>query len=171
VRARHGPQVMRGVRPTLMVSRVARTTKLSVPARIVLVAPPVGVVFAVQRGKGDLAGSVMSRGPDLQFDFVLLADRAPDGSPRFSGEFVQGPAGRKFVYVNSGTLAGQADSPWTRRAKVGLHMLRWETVERAAAHSGSVLQARIAGVGRDGGPACASVPILDDGWTVKGNGK
>jgi hypothetical protein len=123
------------------------------------------VVFALQRGRWELGEAITSSGQDLRFDFTLLADRVPDGSPRLSGEFVQGPAGRKFVYVNSGMLAGQADSCWTRRAKVGLKMLNWATVERATA-KGSLLQARIAGVAGDGGPACASVPLLDGGWLV-----
>src|SRR5512145_22340 len=144
---------------------MAREAKLSIPARIVVVAPPAGVVFALQRGRRELGGAATSSRQDLRFDFTLLANRAPDGSPRFSGEFVQGPAGGKFVYVNSGTLAGQADSCWTRRAKVGLPTLKWATVERAAS-AGNLLQARIAGVARDGGPACASVPLLDDGWII-----
>jgi hypothetical protein len=144
---------------------MGRDAKLTIPARIVVVAPPAGVVFALQRGRRELAGATVSTRQDLRFDFTLFANRAPDGAPRFSGEFVQGPAGGKFVYVNSGTLAGQADSCWTRRAKVGLQTLKWTTVTRAAS-AGNLLQARITGVGRDGGPACASVPLLDDGWIV-----
>lgn len=144
---------------------MVRDAKLNIPARIVVVAPPAGVVFALQRGRREIGGATTSSRQDLRFDFTLLAKRAPDGSPRFSGEFVQGPAGGKFVYVNSGTLAGQADSCWTRRAKVGLQTLQWATVERAAS-AGNLLQARIAGVSRDGGPACASVPLLDDGWII-----
>src|SRR5262249_31180794 len=140
--------------------------KLSVPARIVVLAPPAGVAFALQRGRRELSQVTVSSGRDLRFDLTLLADRGADGSPRFSGEFVQGPTGRKFVYVNSGRLAGQAGSCWTRRAKVGLHEVKWATVERAAAADGGVLQAQIAGVGRDGGPACASVSLLGKGWTV-----
>jgi hypothetical protein len=150
---------------------MGKAAKLSVPARIVVVAPPAGVVFALQRGRGEPTAPVMSKGADLEFHFALLVERAPDGSPRFSGEFVHGPAGGKFVYVNSGTLAGQAESPWTRRAKVGLQMLKWATVERVAAQPGTALHARIAGMGRDGGPACASVPLLDEGWTVERNGE
>jgi hypothetical protein len=133
-----------------------------------VLAPPAGVAFALQRGRRELGERAISSGQDLRFEFTLLAGRAPDGSLRFSGEFVQGPAGGKFVYVNSGSLAGQADSCWTRRAKVGLQMLNWATVERAAAAEGNLLQARIAGVARDGGPACASVPLLDGGWIVVG---
>ena len=123
-------------------------------------------MFALQSGQRDLGAAAASAGADLRFDFTLLASRAADGSPRFSGEFAQGSAGGQFVYVNSGTLAGQAESCWTRRAKVGLQMLSWATVERVVADPGSVLRARIAGVGRDGGPACASVPLLDGGWII-----
>jgi hypothetical protein len=144
---------------------VSREAKLSIRARIVVVAPPTGVVFALQRGRGELGAPATSSRQDLQFDLTLLARRSADGSPSFSGEFVQGPAGGKFVYVNSGTLAGQADSCWTRRAKVHLKTLKWATVERAAA-AGHLLRARIAGTARDGGPACASVPLLDAGWIV-----
>src|SRR5262245_7496944 len=124
-------------------------------------------MFALQRGRRELGAAATSRGMDLRFDFTLLAHPAADGSTRFSGEFAQGRAGGQFVYVNSGTLAGQTESCWTRRAKVGLQMLDWATVERVAAKPGSVLRARIAGVGRDGGPACASVPLLDGGWIIE----
>lgn len=39
-----------------------------------------------------------------------------------------------------------------------------ELVERARESSGAVLEARIAGTAKDGGPACATVPLLDVGW-------
>ena len=145
---------------------MARPSKLSIPTRIEVLAPPVGVMFALQRGKRELGAAATSVGRDIRFDFTLLAHLAADGSPRFSGEFAQGPAGGQFVYVNSGTLAGQAESCWTRRAKVGLQMLSWATVKRLGAEPDSVLRARIAGVGRDGGPACATVPLLDEGWVI-----
>jgi hypothetical protein len=70
------------------------------------------------------------------------------------------------VYVNSGTLAGQVDSRWTRRAKIHLEGISWELIERALASPGTVLEARIAGMARDGGPACATVPLLDGGWRI-----
>ena len=126
---------------------MAGPAKLSVPARIVVVAPPAGVAFALQRGRQELSGVATSSGTELQFDFTFFVTRVADGVLRFSGEFVQGPSGGKFVYVTSGARAGQVGSPWTRRAKV------W-------------LQARRAGLSRDGGPACATVPLLDEGWTV-----
>jgi Family of unknown function (DUF5990) len=142
--------------------------KRQIAARIVLVDPPKGVVFAVQRGKMGLASAATATGNRLAFDFTFLVSRGEDGLPRFSGEFVQGPARGKFVYVNSGTSAGQHDSPWTRRAKIGLQSLDWPTIERAASAEGALVQARIAGRHKDGGPACATVPLLDGGWTLLG---
>jgi len=145
---------------------MAGLAKVTVPARIVVVAPPRGVAFALQRGRQELSGTATSTGADLLFEFALLVVRGTDGLPRFSGEFVQGPSGGKFVYVTSGKRAGQAGSPWDRRAKVGLKTLSWPMVERAILESGSVLQARISGTSRDGGPVCATVPLLEEGWTV-----
>lgn len=143
---------------------MAKPAKLSVQARIVLVAPPAGPTFALQRGKGQLVGAAVSSGQDMQFDFMFQAEERAEGGVRFSGDFVQGPAGGRFIYVNSGTLAGDAGSAWTRRAKVSLESLTWTLVSGVAARPGGRLEARISGVAKDGGPACASVPLLSGGW-------
>ena len=135
------------------------------PLRITLVNPPVGVIFAIQRGKVELVAPVMSRGHNLSFNLaVRLADRE-DEMRNFLGPFVQGPRGGRFVYVNSGTLAGQADSCWTRRAKVGLIGIGWDLIDRVLAKPSSFLEAKIAGKAGDGGPACATVPLLG-GWSI-----
>jgi hypothetical protein len=143
---------------------MAKPGKLNVLARIVLVAPPAGPTFALQRGKQELAGAAVSNGQDMQFEFTFQAEERAGGAVRFSGEFVQGPAGGKFIYVNSGTLAGDSGSAWTRRAKVSLESLTWAVVSGVAARSGARLEARVSGVAKDGGPACASVPLLSGGW-------
>jgi hypothetical protein len=145
---------------------MARPAKLSVPARIVLVAPPSGATFALQRGKADRAGGAVSTGQNMQFEFAFQAEEGSAGRVRLSGEFVQGPAGGKFVYVNSGTRAGDLGATWTRRAKVSLEPLTWTAVRRVAAQPGARLEARISGVAKDGGPACASVPLLNGGWVA-----
>lgn len=144
---------------------MAGAIKTTVPARIVVVAPPPGVAYGLQRGRSEIVGSATSRGADLQFDFTLLVVPGPDGSPRFSGDFVQGPSGGKFVYVTCGKRAGQPMSPWDRRVKIQLHSVTWAVVEEVLQGSGKVLQARFAGVGRDGTPACATVPLLE-GWAA-----
>jgi len=139
----------------------------SLPLRIVLVKPPAGVAFGLQQGKAELVSVVRSEGRDLSFDLaVRVGDPLPDGRPNFLGPFTQGPREARFVYVNSGTLAGEAGSRWNRRAKVPLSGISWERIEETLAMPGAVLEGRIQGTSRDGGPVCASIPLLDGGWRV-----
>jgi hypothetical protein len=44
--------------------------------------------------------------------------------------------------------------------------ITWELIEEALSKSGAVLEARIAGTAGDGGPACATVRLLNGGWKV-----
>lgn len=134
--------------------------------RITLVQPPRGVRFGLQKGKAEIVSAAQSTGDDLAFDFTLRVKERPDGGPNFLGPFAQGTPDVRFVYVNAGTSAGQAGSPWTRRVKVQLGGIDWPLVEAALADPGAVLEARIAGTARDGGPACATVPLLDGGWRL-----
>lgn len=136
------------------------------PLRITVVNPPAGVVFALQRGKSEIETPAMASGNDLSFDFSVRVGAREDGSPNFLGPFVQGPRGGRFVYVNSGTSAGQADSGWTRRAKIGLKEIGWDLVDRVLAKPSCFLDAQIAGKAGDGGPACATVRLLAGGWTI-----
>jgi hypothetical protein len=39
-------------------------------------------------------------------------------------------------------------------------------IDTVLATPGAVIEARIAGKAKDGGPAAASVPLLGDGWRV-----
>jgi len=134
-----------------------------VKLRIVLVTPPRGVTFALQRGKFELVPPV-SRTPDaVAFELDVRVGTRPDGEPNFLGPFTQGPPAARFIYINSGTSAGQPESPWTRRAKVPLTGITRTLVDKAGENG--IVEARIAGTGRDGGPACATVPLLG-GWTV-----
>jgi hypothetical protein len=64
------------------------------------------------------------------------------------------------VYVDIGTCAGQADSCWSRRLKVPL-----EGIPAKMIRKGGVLEARVPGTGRDGGPNCATVKDFE-GWKV-----
>jgi hypothetical protein len=135
--------------------------------RIVVLRPPPGVAFRVQHGRGELLEPAQASADALVFDFAVRvgAPRA-DGSYSLLGPFAQGTPVDRFVYVNSGTLAGQADSRWTRRAKVRFAGIGRDLLDSALRSPGAVLQARIEGTGRDGGPACASVPLLDGGWRL-----
>src|SRR5262249_49316634 len=97
-------------------SVMPETTDL--PLRIVLVAPPPGVLYCLQRGRDEEVSRVRSDGGDVVFDLTVELKPGSDG-PDFRGPFVQGPRGERFVYVRIGTLAGDPDSPWTGRAKIG----------------------------------------------------
>ncbi len=143
-----------------------------IPLRITLVHPPRDVVFCLQRGKTEVVSPVRATGDDLSFDFTLrVRDGRPDGLPNFLGPFAQGPPAGRFVYVNSGTSAGEAGSCWTRRAKIPLSGISWQMIEEVLAAPDTVLEARIAGTARDGGPACATVPLLEGEWRIaKGEG-
>lgn len=132
--------------------------------RIVVLRPVHGVVYRVQRGRDELLEPVRVSADALVFDLaVRVGGSPPDGEPNFPGPYAQGPRGDRFVYVNTGTMAGQAESPWTRRAKVRLSGIGWDLVEQAMATPGAVLRARVEGTGADGGPACAGVPCWKAG--------
>jgi Family of unknown function (DUF5990) len=123
-----------------------------------LIAPPPGVAFALQRGKLAEPPRFSTAEHDLAFE--LNIDVTEDVAD-YKGPYVQGPRGARFTYVCAGTSAGDAASPWTRRIKIALGGITRELV--AGLGDGEVLQARIAGKGKDGGPAAATVPILG-GW-------
>lgn len=144
---------------------MARTDR-EISLRIVIVAPTPGVVFALQRGKDELVSPTVATGEELSFDLTVRVRGEGEPSPNFLGDCVQGPKGGRFVYVNSGTLAGQEDSCWSRRAKIGLQEITWELVDKLDAASTKVLEATIPGRARDGGPSCATVPLLDGGWRI-----
>jgi hypothetical protein len=135
--------------------------------RITLVQPPQGVTFGLQKGKAEIVSPARSKGEDLAFDFTLRVRERPDGRPNFLGPFAQGTPQVRFVYINAGTSAGQLGSPWTRRVKVQLGGIAQPLVEAALADPEAVLAVRIAGTARDGGPACATVPLLDGGWRLQ----
>lgn len=139
----------------------------SVPFRLVLRDPPPGVEFRLQSGKADLVPATRQEGGALEFDFVLRLRPPTAAEPvRFGGPLVQGRPGGRFLYLNSGSYAGQAGTPWARRAKVSLQGLGPALVGRAQASPGARITGHLAGTGRDGGPVCASTPLEGAGWSL-----
>jgi hypothetical protein len=103
----------------------------------------------------------------MSFDFdVRIGTPLANGRPNFLGEFAQGTPDDRFVYVNSGIAAGEESSQWERRAKIKLAGIDAALLKRALNTPSSVLEAQIAGTAKDGGPACATVPILGAGWRL-----
>lgn len=136
-----------------------------IPLRITVVDPPADVALAVQRGRDGLLPPTRRTADAAVFDFTVRVGER-DGRPNFLGEFAQGTPADRFVYVNAGACAGQAGSRWQRRAKIKLATITREMVDAALADPGAVLEARFDGIGRDGGPACATVPLRDGGWRM-----
>lgn len=135
--------------------------------RIVVESPPAGVAFAVQRGRDGLLPPTRTTRTRLTFEFTLrLGKPRAGGRPNFLGDCAQGTPDARFVYVNSGQRARQPGSPWDRRAKIMLGSIDKALLQRALDAPDCVLEARFAGAGRDGGPACATVPLLDGGWQL-----
>lgn len=133
--------------------------------QIVLLAPSSGVAFALQRGKDELVDRIISTGADITFNLSVGYLVAEGGTPDFRGPFVQGPRGGRFIYVNCGGLADQADSPWRTRVKISLTGITAGLLAEWTAKPSQVLQVIIAGQGKHGGPPAATVPFLR-GWEI-----
>ena len=145
-----------------------RDETFELPLRIVMEHPPAGAVVALQRGASgmaELVGPVSATREALVFDFAVTVKGAgPDGSPRLLGACVQGPPDGRFVYLSSGAYAGAPGASSGRRTKVPLAGISWALIDTLPA--GGRLEAHIAGTARDGGVACASVPLLPPGWRI-----
>jgi len=135
---------------------------VEVPIRIVVSDPLMGVAMMVQDGKDKLLPAIESSSSAHVFEFLISVDLT-SRSPNFLGRFAQGPKDARFVYVNSGTYAGHSHSFWGRRAKVSLMSITRELIEKAVAGN-AVIETSFPGVGKDGGPTCASVKGIE--WRV-----
>lgn len=139
---------------------------MEIAFRITVLDPPPGVRFRLQRGRTELLSPSRESAEAISFDFTLRVEPGKADRPlRLLGPFAQGPPAGRFVYVNSGKQAGQADSCWDRRAKVPLAGVESSLIEEAMSSSGTMIEAEIAGTGRDGGPACATVPLARE-WRI-----
>lgn len=137
--------------------------------RIVLEKPPADVDFGLQKGRGSDYETIQkqrSRAKDLYFEFTAgVKAGGKDAMPTLLGPFVQGPPVQRFVYIDIGACAGQTDSCWSRRLKIPLSGITWEMVDRVLADPKSVLETRVPGTGKDGGPTCATVKPFE-GWKL-----
>ena len=139
------------------------------PIRIVLVEPPPGIDYGIQHGRGAKYETILVQQRtrrEVTFDFsITVEENRKDGSPNFLGPIVQGPPTGRFIYVDVGTYAGQKHTPWARRMKIPLGGITWALIKKAHSKSGQRLIGRIQGTGKDGGPVCATVPLID-GWQI-----
>jgi hypothetical protein len=138
-----------------------------IPLRITVVGPPPGIVFGMQQGRSGLHQVIRSSGASISFDFPVRVRRT-DTTDRlnFLGSFTQGTPSARFVYVNSGTYAGDSGSCWSRRAKVPLNGIRPDLVDALGQVSDACLEGKVFGSARDGGPFCAAVRLIEPGWQI-----
>jgi hypothetical protein len=143
------------------------TSEWEVSLRIVLIAPPSGVDYGVQQGKGNDYITIHTRrstSADLAFEFtVTVKNNRDDGKPNFLGPRTHGPPTGRFLYINIGKSARQVNAAWDRRLKIPLDGIPWEMIEKASTKW--VLEARLPGTGKDGGPSCATVKPIE-GWKL-----
>ena len=108
------------------------------------------------------AGSSAGRNA-VKWRTEITAKTAADGSIDFVGSAVHGKRGERFFYLSwSGVRNGHREM--FRRIKIHLREVTAADLGQVA-KTGGTLVARVNAVAKDGGPACASVPILG-GWSV-----
>lgn len=125
--------------------------------------PPPGIDFGLQKGSGNNYETVQTKrstSGDLRFEFSVRVREGKDGQPNFLGPFAQGPPHERFVYLDIGTYAGQADTVWSRRLKIPLRGITWQLIAKAG-----TLETHVPGTGKDGGPSCATVKPFA-GWRL-----
>ena len=123
--------------------------------RLTIRDPVAGVAYSLQNKKSEPVGMVVAGDGPLSFD--VLVNVGP--GPRLLGEFVRSEGQtRRFVFIAVGRQAGDSSSPWNRRAKIDIHDLPAELLESALA--GRVVEARLPGRDKGGGPACATLRPL-----------
>ena len=134
--------------------------------RITVLDPPPDILWALQLGRDEIIGPSASTKTRITFDFTVEV-QAGDTPTGFClrGPAVQGRPGERFVYQRMGCYAGQdGASGW--RAKISLEGISRKLIAAARAKRSGMLEARFAGTTKNGGPACASVPLLETGWSV-----
>ena len=132
----------------------------TITLRLIIENPVPGVTYSLQDRKSAPVQPVVATEAPLSFGVPV---KFASGS-RFVGEFVrrEGPE-RRFVYIAIGAQAGDHASPWSRRIKVDIHDLPIELLNKALA--GKVLECRLPGRDKEGGPSCATLRPLE-GWRV-----
>jgi hypothetical protein len=145
---------------------VPKINESEVSFRVVVENAPTDVTFAVQLGKFELLPPTREK-DQLVFEFRLRVKPGKSSQVVFLGPASHGPPQDRFVYVNSGTSAGQLDSPWTRRAKLKLGTVDRAMVEQVLQDTRLCLEGRMPAMGADGGPVCATTKLFS-GWKTVG---
>jgi hypothetical protein len=112
--------------------------------------------------RDELLGLVAGDAPDA--NWALDCEARPSGGGfDVKGPYIQGPAGKRFIYLSWGTLDG-TDFRLFRRAKLWLDVVPMDVFE-GALESGALV-GRLGLTDRKGHPLCAAVkpPVIE--WSV-----
>src|SRR6478609_1022294 len=137
---------------------------------IVLLTPPAGVDFCLQKGDANNYERIQkqrSTGKDLVFSLAVTVRKNKSNQLDFYGPFVYGPTGARFIYIDIGTAAGQFDSIWTRRLKIPLSGFDNSELDNALNNTEPAFTTEVQGTAKDGGPNCATVKPFA-GWRLRG---
>lgn len=141
-------------------------TPFDLPLRLIVRRPLEDVRYALQLRDAELLSATETSTDAITFDFAIRCETLHESRPpRLLGSAVHGPPSRRYLYVNSGTRAGQTDSCWDRRAKVPLGAITPDLVAAVRNSTDCRLLVEIEGIARDGGPTCGTVSRLDD-WRL-----
>ena len=138
----------------------------SILVRVSVVDPVEGCAYGLQRRDGEVDQFQVGGREPLVFTTSLTLRVTSDTTRDPRGLHVHGPRRGRFLYINSGTLAGQAGSCWTRRAKVRLAGLD-AAVPLAVDAMPPLIETTVAGRAEDGGPAGPEPTRFGD-WERKG---
>ena len=138
---------------------------LELRLRVTVVDPPPHIEWALQLGRDELVKPTARTAKRIVFEFTVEVVEDDDtGVFRLRGAAVQGPRGKRFVYLCVGGYAGDAGSGVGGRVKVSLEGISRALLDKAK--RGAMLEAQFEGTGRNGGPVYASVRLLGEGWYV-----
>jgi hypothetical protein len=129
-----------------------------VTLRLTIADPMPGLRYSLQDAGNRPVSPQTASGAPLSFDAPVRYDGG-----RWLGDFVRREGSvRRFVYIALGRLAGDEASPVAGRAKIDIHDIPPALVEAAGE---GVIEVRLPGVGRNGGPAVATLRPLEP-WKI-----
>jgi hypothetical protein len=145
-----------------------KTSAETLSLRVTVVDPPPDVLWALQLGRDEIVKPTINTTNRISFDFTVeVVEDSSAAGFRLRGPAVQGRPGERFVYLRIGAYAGQVGAAAGWRAKIGLEGISRKLVAAVKKMGSGVLEVQFAGTGPKGGPACATVPLLGEGWRLK----
>ncbi len=119
------------------------------------------IFLAVQKNN-DLESETPGDSQHATFDIPVIFSMGKDGLPNFTGPYVFGTTGDKFLYLVWYAKTGEFVHRF-RRAKIKLNALSQEQIH-GAIERGMALVAYLKMTDKKGGPVCASLKAPNIRW-------